>query len=435
MSRPRAPRAPRAITRRRTTVARAVGALALAGLGALGIPTSGSPLDAGAAPVRPTLRVVARDGAATLRWSDPSPAVIGYVVERSSDGVHFVTVAHPTTNAPLTLSGLVNGHAYEFLVIGVERAAGATIAETAPSPLVTAIPVGPPFAPLDVTATPGPGEAVVTFRAPRDNGGDLVLLYRVSGPATRGCTLRATAANLGAAPSGPRLSCVVHPLRDGHHYRFRVVAVTRAGISHPSAWSSVVTPGRYPSTPTGVLAVPLDQSVAVSWRASSGASSPVRRYVATATPGSETCVTRTITCTITGLTNQLIYQVTVRAFNALGASPASTPASATPAPVSSEPLGPFATGSAALTPAITTAIATLAQDLVAARDTYVRLTGYANDAATTGAASTLGDQRASAVALALRGALGAASPITITVLPGGRTTTTAYGQDVVVAAS
>jgi outer membrane protein OmpA-like peptidoglycan-associated protein len=101
--------------------------------------------------------------------------------------------------------------------------------------------------------------------------------------------------------------------------------------------------------------------------------------------------------------------------------------------VSSEPLGPFATGSAALTPAITTAIATLAQDLVAARDTYVRLTGYANDA--TGAAAPLADQRASAVASALRDALGAASPITVAVLPGGRTTTTTYGQDVVVAAS
>ncbi len=435
---PRPHRRRRSRPTRQAALARA--ALALTGLALTGLTGLGSlpsiPLaGASSAAASPTLRVVPRDGAATLRWSDPSPAVIGYVVERSSDGVHFVTVAHPTTNAPLTLGGLVNGHAYEFLVIGVERAAANTIAETPASAIVTVTPLGPPAAPLDVAAAPGPEEAVVSFRAPRDDGGDLVLLYRVRGTAARGCALRATAANLGAAPSGPTLSCVVRRLTDGHHYRFRVVAVTRAGISRPSAWSPVVTPGRYPSAPAGVVAVPLDQSVAVSWRASSAAGVPVRRYVVSATPGDETCVARTTACTITGLTDQLTYQVTVRAFDAIGPSPPSTPVSAIPAPVSSGPLGPFATGSAALTPTIAAAIATLAQNLATTHDTYVRLTGYANDAASTAAASTLGDERASAVADALRTALGATSPITVVVLPGGRTTTSADGQDVIAAAS
>ena len=389
---------------------------------------------AGAAPSGPTLTATSSRAAVTLRWSATS-GVIGYVVERSSNGVHFVTVAHPSTNAPLTLRGLADGRTYEFVVTGVLRGAGNTISETAASNIVTVTPVGPPTPPVHVTATPAPGAAVVAFRAPRDDGGDLVVAYRVSGPATHGCVLRATPANLGAAPSGPTLTCTVRPLADGHHYRFRVVAVTRAGASRPSAWSPVVTPGRHPSTPGDVVVVPLNQSIAVSWRASSGGGSPVRRYVATATPGEETCTTSTTTCTITGLTNQLVYRVRVVASSARGTSPPSTPATATPAPVISGPLGPFAAGSAALTPAITAAVAALVSTITLAHDTEVRLTGYANDASGVTSARTLGDERAHAVATALRAALGPSSTVTVVVLPGGRTTTAAYGQDVVAAAS
>ncbi len=78
-----------------------------------------------------------------------------------------------------------------------------------------------------------------------------------------------------------------------------------------------------PAAPTGLVVKPKDKSLQVSWIAPvlTADTPPVTNYVVTSSPGSSTCTTTAITCTLTGLTNATTYTVTVRAVNRIGTGP------------------------------------------------------------------------------------------------------------------
>jgi subtilisin family serine protease/fibronectin type 3 domain-containing protein len=92
-----------------------------------------------------------------------------------------------------------------------------------------------------------------------------------------------------------------------------------------------------PGAPTGVTATPGNGQVALSWLAPADGGSPITGYTATAAPGGATCSTAGLGCTVSGLSNGTTYSLTVRATNAVGQGPASSPASATPATVPGAP--------------------------------------------------------------------------------------------------
>jgi hypothetical protein len=95
-----------------------------------------------------------------------------------------------------------------------------------------------------------------------------------------------------------------------------------------------------PSAPTGVTAVRGDQSAQVSWAAAAANRSPVTGYTITASPGGATLTVggSATTGTVTGLINGISYTFTVKATNAIGTSPPSTPTAAvTPAGVPTAP--------------------------------------------------------------------------------------------------
>jgi len=110
-----------------------------------------------------------------------------------------------------------------------------------------------------------------------------------------------------------------------------------------------IIPETAPSAPTGVGASPLAASTAVTWTPSvSNGGSPITSYTAVARDPSNV-VAGTCTsvgspppvngCTITGLANGTTYSVIVRATNAIGSSPRSSPAvSVTPGKVPRAPL-------------------------------------------------------------------------------------------------
>lgn len=85
-------------------------------------------------------------------------------------------------------------------------------------------------------------------------------------------------------------------------------------------------PAYPPSPPLGVTASAGDASATVTWStpATSG-SFPVSSYVVTSAPEGKTCVTSTLTCEVTGLTNGTTYTFTVKALNGAGSSAASSP--------------------------------------------------------------------------------------------------------------
>jgi hypothetical protein len=92
-----------------------------------------------------------------------------------------------------------------------------------------------PTAPLSPVATPGNGQASVSFTPPLSNGGSLITGYTVTSHPGN------IAAGGGASP------IVVPGLTNGTGYSFTVTASNATGDSSPSAASNIVTPGAAPN--------------------------------------------------------------------------------------------------------------------------------------------------------------------------------------------
>ena len=84
---------------------------------------------------------------------------------------------------------------------------------------------------------------------------------------------------------------------------------------------------------------PGDGSIRISWAAPTDDGGLSLSYTATVQPAGFTCTTTQRECTVAGLDNGGSYVVTVVATNAIGASPASDEASATPGTVPKAPYG------------------------------------------------------------------------------------------------
>jgi hypothetical protein len=254
------------------------------------------------------------DGAAVVDWA-PAPAngasVAAYEVAASPGG-HSLVLPGGVTDAEL--DGLANGTAYTISVRAVNS--------NGPGPWATApaavVPAGPPLAPAGVTATPGDGEATVSWQPAGTNGPDPVTGYHVVAD-PGGATVDAAA---GAA------SAVVGGLVNGTAYTFTVVAANAHGDGPASEPSGAVTPAGVPFAPPAVYALPrADDPAAIDvwWAAADANGSPVTSHTVTVSPGGATIVvpdsaTETL---VTGLTPGTAYTFTVTATNALGTSAAS----------------------------------------------------------------------------------------------------------------
>lgn len=178
--------------------------------------------------------------------------------------------------------------------------------------------VSVPGAPTAVRTRVGDGQVTVSWAPPASDGGAPVYQYTVTASSAL-----SGLAGLEAAPScttdGNSNSCVVTGLTNGMPYVFAVVATNVAGDG-PAATSIPVIPAGRPSTPTGLKAVAGNTTVKVSWQASNGNGFPVVRYTVTASPGGRSCVTASLSCTVTGLTDGVLYTFSVTATNFIATS-------------------------------------------------------------------------------------------------------------------
>lgn len=127
-------------------------------------------------------------------------------------------------------------------------------------------PVYPPSAPREVTAVPGDGSAVVSWREPASSGSFPITDYRVTaGPGGASCLVKA-----------PATSCEITGLTNGRPYTFAVEALNGAGWGSKSEPSEPVTPERGCSRVT----IKLDQGT----RVAAGRHDRIR------TGGSTTCI-------------------------------------------------------------------------------------------------------------------------------------------------
>jgi fibronectin type 3 domain-containing protein len=179
--------------------------------------------------------------------------------------------------------------------------------------------VSPPAAPTGLTATPGNAQVTLSWTASTGATSYNVKRATVSGgPYT---TV--------ASPTSTTFTDTA--LTNGTTYYYVVTARNGGGESGNSTEASATPQAPAPAAPTGLTATPGNAQVALSWTASTDATSyNVKRATVSGGPYTTVASPTSTTFTDTALTNGTTYYYVVTAVNSGGESGNSTETSATP---------------------------------------------------------------------------------------------------------
>lgn len=269
-----------------------------------------------------------------------------------------------------TVTGLTNGTAYTFRVTATNSVG--TSASFGVSGSIT--PATTPGAPTIGSMTAGDASVTVRWTAPGATGGSAITGYVVT-------PYIGTAAQTAVNVTGTGTSTNVTGLTNGTAYTFKVAAVNVMGTGAQSAASASTTPFGVPGAPTGVSAVPGNQSLYLTWAApaSNGGSAitgyTVTRFANGVSQGTTSAGTNT-NLTVNSLVNGTTYTFTVTATNARGTSAASV------ASTGVKPLALFVQGVGNRSTGSTTVTATPSTNLTAGNRLIV-MVGVKNTATTT----------------------------------------------------
>jgi hypothetical protein len=302
-----------------------------------GSATSSNVVRPATAPGAPTItKVVPGVGQVTVSWIASSitggTPVASYRVI-GEPGAAFCHVPRGTTSC--RIGGLHNGTRYTFTMTATNAAGTSAVSIASASVQLGTL----PSAPFTVKATSNANtHSVVTWSAPKSNGGSAILGYSVV------ATDKSTASHGGqTCATTTATTCTVTGLTNGDQYVFAVSATNAVGAGS-AASSNVVRPAAAPGAPTITKVVPGVGQVTVSWIASSiTGGTPVASYRVIGEPGAAFChVPRgTTSCRIGGLRHGTHYTFTVTATNAAGTSAASR--ASAPVSIRTLPSAPFIT--------------------------------------------------------------------------------------------
>jgi fibronectin type 3 domain-containing protein len=298
-----------------------------------------------------SLAATAGSGSVTLSWAAPASnggaAVTGYNLYRGTTpgGESATPVASNVTTTSFTDTGRTNGTTYYYTVAAV-NSVGSSAQSNEASATAQAVQASVPSAPQALAATATSQSVSLTWSAPSSDGGSPVTGYNVyRGTTPGGEAATPVASNLTA----PRLTD--NGLTNGTTYYYKVAAVNAVGVGAQSAEASATPRASAPSAPQTLVASGGNGSVALSWSAPvSDGGSGVTGYnvYRGTTAGGEATTPVASNVTTTGfvdssVTNGTTYYYTIAAVNAVGTSPPSGEASATPrAGAPSAPLAPTA---------------------------------------------------------------------------------------------
>nr|WP_246476042.1 choice-of-anchor D domain-containing protein [Cohnella thailandensis] len=165
------------------------------------------------------------DRQVSLTWHPVDGASFYNIFMGTASGRYGSEPIATVTDAEANVPNLTNGTKYYFIV-----KAGNNGGLSSGSNEASATPATAPAAPNNVVATAGNGQAIVTFTAPNDNGGNVITGYVV------------TAMPGGITATGTASPITVNGLTNGTAYTFTVKALSLGGNSAESAASQPVTP-------------------------------------------------------------------------------------------------------------------------------------------------------------------------------------------------
>ena len=280
------------------------------------------------APTAMTVKSITRGGAA-LSWTAPTfnggAPITDFAVETSrDDGATWVAVPNKpaSSSVNLTLSGLAPGTHYLVRTAAVNRAGNSEYAYLTDG--FTTL-TGPALKPKALTASLiATTSLTLAWELPESNGGLPITDYRVEVSGNGGTTWTAIA----HTPSNS-LGFTINTLTKGKTYKFRVAAVTSAGLGAYSDVITATTTVSVPGAPTTlVLRGITGNGAGLTWKApTDNGGSPIFDYQIEVTrTGEDNWVlvehpeSISKTYGLNGLAPGTAYQVRVSAVNAAGYS-------------------------------------------------------------------------------------------------------------------
>jgi hypothetical protein len=178
--------------------------------------------------------------------------------------------------------------------------------------------------PTEVTASPGDGEATITF-TPGDDFGSTITNYEYQLDGGSWVAL---------SPSDGTSPITITGLTNGTEYKVKIRAVNTLGKS-PESSEVTVTPAvpKAPDAPTSLSATALDTGVKITFTPGADNGSAITNYEYQLDSGSWVAFSPADTSSpviIFGLTNDTQYSIKLRAVNSVGSSDPSDPVLVTP---------------------------------------------------------------------------------------------------------
>jgi len=275
-------------------------------------------------PNKPTcLTAIAYNASIVLNWT--SPVFSGKSIEYYIIYQNGIDIIH-TDALTATITGLINGHSYRYVVVGKNSVGLGT-----PSDSATAVPFTTPDAPKALITTSDDGKIGLRWEAPSFDGGrdiDYYIIYQ------DGIEIGHTT----------EMSMMIDHLVNGCSYSFAISAYNLAGIGARSL-EIKATPYTLPDIPTDLVAIGGNGMVSLSWVAPITDGGSEIDYYIIFRDGVEIRHAFQTFVDIPGLVNGRSYSFSVSAHNLAGAGHASTNINVIPMTVPDRPTGLVATPS------------------------------------------------------------------------------------------
>ena len=194
--------------------------------------------------------------AATVLWTKSVSTVIAYIVTATASGkptqsTTLTGFSPSAVNLQAVVENLTGGTSYDFSVI----AQGADGSYSTPTTAFRFIAQSVPSAPTAVSATPYPGEVVLTWVPPSNDGGPTILGYEI------------TALGVPTETASPdKTTWTVKSLSAGAPITFHISAINAIGKSATADYLAVTLP-KTPGAPTSIVATALGSTLTVTWAA------------------------------------------------------------------------------------------------------------------------------------------------------------------------